>query len=351
MLLYRHGDGGAWACRERRGLRCHILRLRSGGIRPARVTAGGHGPLTAFQESPNRRGDRRRREPRDVQELRRILQLAGHLGSQARLDPDHRRHHVAGDAVIDGAEERAHQAEGPKAVPGVHHVVAGRVCDYTLPADPVLLGHRRQVAHNPTGVIYGDPAMQRAPQRVSPEPAVGGGVELHVAGLEELRIRPDPQVRYAILERRVFERPYNTTFVVRASKYPLRQPLSFPSCNSPTPREFRVPTPREAKCKGTVKQIKAEIELGQSAPFELTYTHDALASPPRDFHDSPLCFRLGEILTPTQTNKPRPTIRGKAGFSLRLSPLSCSWYEYFWYQMSGRPFDTRLSRRSSQFSC
>src|SRR4051812_48705367 len=41
------------------------------------------------------------------------------------------------------------------------------------------------------------------------EPAVGRGVELDIAGLGELRIRADAQSRYAVLERRVFERPYH----------------------------------------------------------------------------------------------------------------------------------------------
>jgi hypothetical protein len=81
-----------------------------------------------------------------------------------------------------------------------------------------------------------------------------------------------------------------------------------------------------------------EIEPGQVVLFEATYMHAALSRPPYNFHDSPLCSRLGEIRTPIPANKPRPRIRSKAVFS-SLSPLSCSWYEFFWYRMSGRLFD------------
>jgi hypothetical protein len=44
---------------------------------------------------------------------------------------------------------------------------------------------------------------------VAPEPAVGGGVELDVAGLGELRVRVDTQARHAGFQRGVIERTHH----------------------------------------------------------------------------------------------------------------------------------------------
>jgi hypothetical protein len=103
--------------------------------------------------------------------------------------------------------------EGLEAVPIMHHVVARRVSNDPLPADTIILGRRCKVAYHPTSVLtivgHRDPAIHLVPQRVSFEPTVDRGVELDVVGLGELRVRLDTQLRYALLEGRVIERPYH----------------------------------------------------------------------------------------------------------------------------------------------
>jgi hypothetical protein len=44
-------------------------------------------------------------------------------------------------------------------MPGVDHVVAGRVRDYAVPVDPVVLGSRGQVTHYLITISHRDPPM------------------------------------------------------------------------------------------------------------------------------------------------------------------------------------------------
>jgi hypothetical protein len=77
------------------------------------------------------------------------------------------------------------------------------VSDDPLPADPVKLGCRRQVAYHLASILtivgHRDPAVHLGPQRVALQPAVDGGVELDVTDLRESRVRVDAQPRYAVL--------------------------------------------------------------------------------------------------------------------------------------------------------
>src|SRR5215210_7979672 len=125
-----------------------LLYLSRLGAGPVHETAGWRELLREVQEPPQRRGDRWHGKPRDVHQLHAVLHLAGHLGAEPRLDPDHRGHHVAGHAVLRRAEKGPHQHDGLETVLGEHHVVSWRVGHDPLAAYPVELGERGEVAYN-----------------------------------------------------------------------------------------------------------------------------------------------------------------------------------------------------------
>jgi hypothetical protein len=87
------------------------------------------------------------------------LQLSCYLSPKTRFDLYHCWNHVTGDAVLGRAKEGAHQGDGLEAMPGVDHVVAGRVRDYAVPVDPVVLGSRGQVTHYLITISHRDPSM------------------------------------------------------------------------------------------------------------------------------------------------------------------------------------------------
>src|SRR5919202_1061550 len=156
-LTYRRGDRRARTYRRRDVLFCQLCLGR------VLVSAGGCGRLFEVQEPSYRRGGRRHREPGDVQQLRPVVRSPPPLGPHTRLDPAHRRHHVAGYTVLDGAEELAHQQEGVETILGEHLVVAGRVGDDPLSVNPVVLWYRRQVTYYLPFFGSQDPTMHLVP--------------------------------------------------------------------------------------------------------------------------------------------------------------------------------------------